>query len=92
MMHNYHNFEDIKIIKLLINLNKIQKLYNIVKSNNFYFSELGKGAGTPYRCVLLQKSTGYFKKVTRLLIFCLCVYFDCKERVVNCTLTSRREV
>jgi len=34
----YHNFEDTKTIKLLINLNKIQKLYNIVKSNTFYFS------------------------------------------------------
>jgi len=31
----YHNFEDTETIKLLVNLNKIQKLYNIVKSNNF---------------------------------------------------------
>ena len=28
-----------------------------LKSNNFYFSKLGKGAGTPYRCVPSQKST-----------------------------------
>jgi len=34
----YHNFEDTETIKLVINLNKIQKLYNIVKSNHFYFS------------------------------------------------------
>jgi len=34
----YHNFEDTKTTTFLINLNKIQKLYNIVKSNNFYFS------------------------------------------------------
>ena len=27
----------LKAIKLLINLNKIQKLYKIVKSDNFYF-------------------------------------------------------
>ena len=33
-----HNFEDTKTIKLLINLNKIQKFYNTVKSNNAYFS------------------------------------------------------
>jgi len=30
--------KDTKTIKLLINLNKIKKLYNIVKSNHFYFS------------------------------------------------------
>jgi len=30
-MSAYNNFEDTKTIKLLINLNKIQKLYNIVK-------------------------------------------------------------
>jgi len=34
----YHNFEDTKTMKLLINLNKIEKLYNIVKSNFFSFS------------------------------------------------------
>ena len=34
----YHKFEDTKSSKLLINLNKIQKLYNNVKSNKFYFS------------------------------------------------------
>ena len=33
----YHNFEDTKTIKLLINLNKIGKLYNIGKSNIFLF-------------------------------------------------------
>ena len=33
-----HNFEDTKTIQLLMNLNKIQKLYDNVKSNNFYFS------------------------------------------------------
>ena len=29
--NEYHNFEDTKAIKLLINLNKIKKLYSIVK-------------------------------------------------------------
>ena len=29
----YHNFEDVKTIKILINLNKIQKLCNIVKKS-----------------------------------------------------------
>jgi len=48
---------DTKTIKLLIKLNKIQKLNVIVKSNDFYFCEFGKGAGMPYRCVPLQKST-----------------------------------
>ena len=31
---SYHNFEYTKTIKLLINLNTIQKLYYIGKSNN----------------------------------------------------------
>jgi len=44
MMH-IANSKMLKTIKLLINLNKIQNLYNIAKSNNFYFSKLGKGAG-----------------------------------------------
>jgi len=34
MMHITKFFEETKTIKLLINLNKIQKLYSIVKSNN----------------------------------------------------------
>jgi len=34
----YHNFKDTKTIRHLINLNKIEKLYSIVKSNNFYFA------------------------------------------------------
>jgi len=38
MQYAYQNFENVKTIKLLINLNNIQKLYNIVKSNNLYFS------------------------------------------------------
>jgi len=37
MCSAHHNFEDAKTITLLINLNKIKKLYDIAKSNNFYF-------------------------------------------------------
>ena len=46
-----------KSTKPLINWNKIKTLSNIVKSNNFYFSKLGKGAIKPYLPVPLQKNT-----------------------------------
>ena len=39
VLENYtnHNFKDTKTVNILITLHKIQKLYNIIKSNNFYF-------------------------------------------------------
>ena len=35
------------------------------------------------------KNVGYFKKVTRFLICCLYVYFDCKEPGLFCDGTHR---
>ena len=62
-MRFYHNFEDTKTIKLLNNLNKIQKLYNILKKLSLIFHNL-KSTGTPYRCVPLQKGTGHIDTIT----------------------------
>ena len=53
----YHNFEDTKTITFLINFNKIQKLYNIVKSNNFSHVNLEKVPVTCIGAIYYKQST-----------------------------------